>query len=284
MIYIRVEGGLGNQLFYMALSLVLKSYGHVVYFDITYYSKIKNFLKVLLLKASFNKLKNKVFLRKFILKVFFNQELKTFNNPNTHGFIYIYEYEVLSGEINLSKLSKTLDYYLIGSWFNVTDLNLEEFRSLIHLDKLGKKNIDTLDVINNTESVGIHIRRTDFLVNPQNVIKMDYYLSSIDYLQNLLKNKKLKFFIFSDDSVFAKENLVLTDATYVDWNTLSPHLDFHLLSRCKHNIIANSTFSWWAAYINPNQNKFVFAPSRWSKDTLFKDSPLFISEWLLIDD
>jgi hypothetical protein len=284
MIYIRVEGGLGNQIFYMALSMVLESYGHEVYFDISYYSKIKNLLKVILLKASFNTLKNKIFLRKFMLKDVFNLQLKTINNPNTNGLIYINEYEVLDGKIHLSKLSKTVNYYLIGTWANVADLNMEEFRHFFNFSKLGKKNIDTLSLITNTESVGIHVRRTDFLVNPENVLNMDYYFNSLNYLQNLLKKKKLKFFVFSDDSSFVKKNLILKDVTYVDWNTMSPDLDFHLLSKCKHNIIANSTFSWWAANINPNKNKIVLAPSRWSKVKLFKDSTLFMSDWILIDD
>lgn len=135
-----------------------------------------------------------------------------------------------------------------------------------------EKNFKVLEDIKDSESVSIHIRRGDYL-KPQwdylNICDYDYYKNALNFIKNKLENKDLKFFIFSDDIPWCKENLDFLkdfETNYVDWNKKeNSYKDMQLMSECKHNIISNSTFSWWGAYLNKNPNKIVVAPKYWFK-------------------
>ena len=92
--------------------------------------------------------------------------------------------------------------------------------------------------------------------------------------------------LFSDDVVYSKLIFKgLSNITYIE-NNIAEHsyLDMFLMSACKHNIIANSTFSWWAAWLNKNQNKVVIAPRKWFKSSKYTTTDLFPSDWILIDE
>ena len=131
-------------------------------------------------------------------------------------------------------------------------------------DKLLQK---YLNLIKNKNSVAIHIRRGDYLNNPKvryvhGILKEDYYKKSISYLKKRVKNPF--FFIFSDDVelvkktffFFNKEKFIFIDAK-------SSINALHLMSNCKHFIIANSTFSWWGAWLSKNKHKIICAPKKW---------------------
>ncbi|KAA6316252.1 O-antigen biosynthesis glycosyltransferase WbnK [termite gut metagenome] len=91
------------------------------------------------------------------------------------------------------------------------------------------------------------------------------------------------FFIFSDDINWVKKDFPLHDATYIDWNlNQDSWQDMFLMSRCCHNIIANSSFSWWAAWLNSNKNKIIIAPERWFRDMETPNIHPEKSEWILI--
>lgn len=90
------------------------------------------------------------------------------------------------------------------------------------------------------------------------------------------------FFIFSDDMAWVQDNLLLPDsAMFVSDETLSAPQELYLMSRCKHNIIANSSFSWWSAWLNINPTKVVIAPTPWF-DTVKYDKHLIPVTWKLI--
>jgi hypothetical protein len=98
---------------------------------------------------------------------------------------------------------------------------------------------------------------------------MEYYKSAIDYIKNKYNN--LLFLIFSDDIDWCKSNFEKLNIKCVYVENVSPYLgkdilDMYLMSRCDHNIIANSTFSWWGAYMNKNKDKIVCVPNRWFID------------------
>lgn len=124
------------------------------------------------------------------------------------------------------------------------------------------------------ESVAVHIRRGDY-VKIGCTIPLLYYQKAMKVMSEEIPN--IKFYIFSDDIEFAKkalgefegkENVVFWE----DHGQESTLNDFFLMSSCKHQIIANSTFSWWAAYVNSNENKKIFAPviGNW-KDSFYPD-------------
>ncbi len=115
--------------------------------------------------------------------------------------------------------------------------------------------------------MSIHIRRGDFLNNERhNTDKNSYYKEAIELIENKVENPV--FFVFSDDMDWVKTNLNAKHETnFIDFNdALTNFEDMKLMSACKHNIIANSSFSWWAAWLNRNENKIVIAPKKWLND------------------
>lgn len=119
--------------------------------------------------------------------------------------------------------------------------------------------------------VSVHIRRGDYLQisNGAAVLPLSYYHNAIEIM-----NKKVTdpvFVFFSDDMKWVMENIHVTNAIYIDWNTgKDSWMDMYLMSKCNHNIIANSTFSWWGAWLNANPGKIVISPV-WSGDIIPND-------------
>ena len=133
-------------------------------------------------------------------------------------------------------------------------------------EQLNEKNIQALRLIRNTYSVFVHVRRGDYLSPAyksmfEGCCSLEYYEEAIKCVRE--KNPNARFFCFSDDISWAKENLALEDAMFVDWNkgTDSP-IDMYLMSFCKGAIIANSTFSYWGARLTQKKD-FVYYPKRW---------------------
>lgn len=154
-----------------------------------------------------------------------------------------------------------------------------------------KRNLELKSLMTSTNSVSIHVRRGDY----QNTIKWRMALGDIcdkDYYERAIqKAKELvnepRFFVFSDDISWVKENLEIEDPLYVDWNNGSNSFrDMELMMCCKVNIIANSTFSLCAAYLNINENPIRIAPQKWRNvynDNL-KDKYIDSRDWILIDN
>jgi hypothetical protein len=123
--------------------------------------------------------------------------------------------------------------------------------------------------IKGTNSVSLHVRRGDY-VTSKKVIKLmgdtniSYYNAAVAHIGGRVKNPH--FFVISNDPAWCKENIkVPFETTYLDDASAGPKNAYHLalMSLCKHNIIANSTFSWWGAWLNQNPGKIVVAPKRW---------------------
>jgi len=155
---------------------------------------------------------------------------------------------------------------------------------------LSGKNKELSETIASNQSVSIHIRRGDYVTahktkQVHGACGLDYYFRCVDYLKQLVKNAH--FFIFSDDPQWAGDNLKqLCPATFVDCNRAGKdYEDLRLMSRCNHHIIANSTFSWWGAWLNPREDKIVLAPRQWfdknTQDSMKMDD-LFPSGWILL--
>lgn len=136
--------------------------------------------------------------------------------------------------------------------------------------------------IENSTAVSIHIRRGDYLKthwhNSLNVIKdLTYYKNAVAHIEANVRNPA--YFVFSDDMQWVKDNLPLPNCTYVDHNSGKQSFnDMYLMSLCRHNIIANSTFSWWGAWLNNNSNKIVIMPERWMNDNACPG--IFPAHWI----
>lgn len=116
-------------------------------------------------------------------------------------------------------------------------------------------------------AVSLHIRRGDYL-EPKHwkttgsVCQQTYYLNAIAEMEKRIA--KPSYYVFSDDIAWVKENIPLRGAVFIDWNKgAESWQDMMLMSRCRHHIICNSTFSWWGAWLNPHGNKTVIVPERW---------------------
>ena len=154
---------------------------------------------------------------------------------------------------------------------------VDQVREMFKFTKpLSKTAMETAEKIKNNNSVSIHIRRTDYIKQRYPIMSLQYYENGADYIQKHT-NEPIHLFVFSDDIPWVKENFTSKyPFTIVQGN--KDTVDMHLMSLCKHNIIANSSFSWWGAWLNENPNKIVVAPDiwlyedeRWGKDIRLKD-------------
>jgi hypothetical protein len=166
------------------------------------------------------------------------------------------------------------DCYISGYWlsFLYFESVQREIRSDFKFQKpLIGRNLSISKDINLLNSISLHVRRGDYAANKNirdkhGLCSLDYYNSAIQHICENVENPY--FFIFSDDFDWVKSNLKLNyPCLYVDHNTgFDSYNDMHLMSLCKHNIIANSTFSWWAAWLNLHSNKIIVAPNSWLAD------------------
>jgi hypothetical protein len=106
--------------------------------------------------------------------------------------------------------------------------------------------------------VSIHFRRGDYLIYSSLNLSLDYYKDAVDTLKSIYPDKKIKYLIFSNGMEWVKENFKLDNCVYVE--NLNRFQDMCLMSLCDHNIIANSSFSLWGAFLNKNPNKTVICP------------------------
>ncbi len=151
------------------------------------------------------------------------------------------------------------------------------------------KNIEICGKIEQAENpVSIHIRRGDYMqANLQgiygNICTLDYYDKAIKKIQTMVANPS--FFVFSDDPEWVKDNLLLEDACYISHNKgLNAFRDMQLMSCCKHHIIANSSFSWWGAWLNAHPEKIVLTPSKWYNIEIDKTIDRILPEtWIRVD-
>lgn len=275
---VRFNGGLGNQMFQYAFACALADKFNVeILFDFAFFNEIKlndNFTtRVFELdvfdvcckaasKEVLDKIKHPDFESKFkrsLAKMF----------PQKYGVNYIREKK---SYIFDKKLLTSPDYICYDGYFqnekyfkHLRESLLEKFTLKVPLDE---RNQIVLNKILETNSVSIHIRRGDY-VNLESthkihgVCSLEYYKKAIEDIAKKIKNPH--FFLFSDDIGWVIKNLKLEyPFTVVDFNQGKGWFDLNLMKHCKHNITANSSFSWWGAWLNENPEKIVIAPKKWT--------------------
>lgn len=291
MIIVKLTGGLANQMFQYACGrfLSLKNNDELK-LDLSFYQKDlpsvtkRDFeLDVFNIKAQVatgaeikkmaiqNIFVNKV-LRRLPFLCFLNKKLVIENSFNFHPEV----------------LEKKGDLYLDGYWQSekyfkqVENIIRQDFTLKDNLMSLLDKNL--LDRIKSINSVAIHVRRGDYVKNQainqvHGTCPLGYYKKGIELIASKVVNPE--FFVFSDDIVWCKENIKINfPIHFVEGN--KSYEDLILMSKCKHNIIANSSFSWWAAWLNLNPQKIVIAPNRWFADKKIDTRDLIPESWLKI--
>lgn len=188
-----------------------------------------------------------------------------------------------------TNILKVTDWYV--EWYFQTEKYFLDYADEIRKDFAfvltpSQKNQEMADIINRCNAIGIHVRRWDYISNPANAFyntcTIEYYKQAIEYMQNHITNPV--FFFFSDDIPRVKENLVIDSPMYhIDFNdNQSNYEDMRLMSLCKHNIIANSSFSRWGAWLNSNSNKIVVAPERRFNGSKLDYSDIVPINWIRI--
>ncbi len=180
--------------------------------------------------------------------------------------------------------------FLVGYWQvqSLADAIAPELRAEFSLvDPPQGLNCDMMSRIHRAGvPISLHIRRGDYLHPAESniALPLSYYLNGIRRMQE--RFAKPTFFVFSDDVAYAKEHLPRdVDLVFVDHNdSFSAHEDLRLMSRCHHHIIANSTMSWWGAWLNPSSQKVVLAPRHWRVGGCTESPDLLPPEWLLLSD
>jgi hypothetical protein len=140
------------------------------------------------------------------------------------------------------------------------------------------------NLITHSESVSLHVRRGDYVSNPTSyayhgVCDANYYNKAVELVAS--KKKNLKLFIFSDDLKWCQENLHF-ELPHFFVETDSNIKDLYLMSTCKHNVTANSSFSWWAAWLNKFGDKIVIAPSRWFAQAELNSADRIPESWIIL--
>lgn len=289
MIIIKLQGGLGNQLFQYAFARNMSIENNTnLKFDISWYKNSNNrFFKL----NSFNT-KIEIASNKEVVKYFKKDNLQR-KIQKSIDLIKLIKFKKIITENDLSFNDKYLNIgkncYVNGYWQsekyfkNIENIIRKEFTLK---EKINDNLFDIYKLIEKSNSISIHIRRGDYLSNKYSrkyhVLQTEYYLKTIELITKKIKNPH--FFIFSDDIKWAQDNLNINfNKTFIEPELGSKdYEELILMSKCKHNIIANSSFSWWGAWLNNNTDKIVIAPKDWYKIEAKKTCDLILKSWITI--
>ena len=294
MIIVKLMGGLGNQMFQYAAGRYLANLHQTeLLFDLSYLLKdpkgayTKRHLELSIFTINLNIASDSD------IKVFKIDQSNKYTRTIQRNFPFLFSniYAAESGfgyQRAFSGFPKNT--YLEGFW--QSERYFKSIESILKNDfqlkePLNEENKKWMNQIVSCESVSLHIRRGDYVSNTNsqhshNNCNNEYYIKALNKIKQ--KHNNSKVFVFSDDLKWCKENLKLDNTTYfVDANQANNfHLDMYLMSQCKHNIIANSSFSWWAAWLNSNKDKMIVAPVNWFSDKLLNTKDLIPSSWIKI--
>lgn len=181
--------------------------------------------------------------------------------------------------------------YLVGYWQNegyFRDVAAQIRAELALRHPPGGSNAEALAAIAGCTAVSLHVRRGDYVTNKaanavHGVCPPDYYRRAVALIAGRVADPH--FFVFSDDVPWVRANLPIGGpVTYLDHNGPdAAHEDLRLMRACKHHIIANSTFSWWGAWLSDQPGKIVVAPRRWMNDPGYDAADLVPADWLRLD-
>jgi len=289
LIIVKLYGGLGNQLFQYAFgrNLALKNNCDLK-FDTSFYAN-QNLRKIELYPFNFDfSIASSDEIKKIRLEKNFFTEC--FRKSKTIVSSY-YKRRIIderSFDFDPNYLKIKDPSYLNGYW--QSEKYFKEIRNiliqeLIYKPKLSETFNTWIKQIKESNSVSVHIRRGDYVNNNRTnalhgLCPIEYYEESIQIIIQKINHAKL--FVFSDDMDWCQKHLAIyTDIHFVN-DTQNHFEDMYLMSLCKHNIIANSSFSWWGAWLNSNENKIVIAPHKWFDQKKSDTKSLIPESWIQI--
>lgn len=265
MVIVKLIGGLGNQMFQYAIgrNLSIKNktslyldLSQLLYRNETLNYTFRNF-ELNVFDTPFCIVKNS-FLAKAYRKIYNSIVPSQYITESNHFY-------------NSSVIDLTGNIYLDGYWQNekyFKGIDTTIRKDFTFKNKPNEINKEYIDRIKSTNAVSIHFRRGDYITNSearsyQGICTEEYYLNAIKHINQTVRSPH--FFIFSDDIDWVKQNFPLrNNYSFIEFNKGRYSFeDMRLMSLCKHNIIANSSFSWWGAWLNANKNKIIISPTQW---------------------
>lgn len=287
MIVIEASGGLGNQMFQYALYKKLESMGKDVAMDTSFFRSKQNLreLEIGVFGVQYRSITDKeaAYIRgygyqdtiidkiKYKLK---SSKMKTYRDTIEHFQPEIFKMD---------------DIYLCGYWQSekyfkdIRNTILEEFSFPLETRERFKELCKQMQEEN---SVSIHIRRSDYLTEQNikvygNICTEKYYENAIAYMNRQIENPH--YYVFTDDLEWTRDYFKGEKYTIIDDNRgKDSYADMYLMSQCKHNIIANSSFSWWGAWLNKNPDKKVLVPKKWFHN--HEKDEIVCEDWIRIEN
>ena len=278
-IIVEISGGLGNQLFQFSAgrSLSLKHNCNLI-LDISWFqNKTNRTFELNNFKLNNYKIINEsdTFLNRFKKKLLLKKNfIPTFKETQFH---YMKEFDSIQPPC-----------FLKGHWQSILyfkNFQNEIVQELIPNIKFNNDHTNDIKEVNSRESICVHIRRGDYIKsqktnNYHGTCPISYYKKAVTIITQTCKNPH--FYIFSDDLSWVKKEIKLEfPTTYVD-NNESTLFDFNLMRNCKYFIIANSTFSWWAAWLSKHDKKIIIAPHNWFNIKNINCKDLIPKNWITI--
>ncbi len=294
-VYCIIEGGLGNQMFQYAaarnMSIINNTKLCLVYRDnktqkkhevlaINHCNIPKNieFTEINTVKKKGIYIKYKVvdyLYKKSILKKETIKKIQKFLNKK--GLFY-FPNEYIKFDKVSRKENLMIGYFQSSKYFNENKKIIKNELEIV--DDYSDKNKKIVSKIRNSESIGIHIRRGDYLLNDNFLIcDKKYYENAIVKMVEFIK--KPLFVVFSDDIEWVKNNITFYGQEVIYICNNSQFEDLKIMSECKNFIMSNSSYSWWGQYLSRNEKRKVIAPSIWVRNENRKD--IYEKDWILMD-
>jgi hypothetical protein len=272
MILVDTSGGFGNQMFQFSLGYILskKHRQPLVIKDEIFYDKTSGISFEIFPNVSYQLASQKQIEQFYLCGI-----KRCIKNILLLPHYTIYEEETLKYDLKVFKTPPPL--YIKGFW--QSEKYFSGYEDCIRDVFSFNSRIDTITnyyyqkISSKYSSVAIHVRRGDYLFNEQNFLR--HGVCSLDYYKIAIEDMRKKvsapyFFVFSDDQEWCEKNICTmgSDFEFVKTNNSgsSSWKDMFLMSKCKNQIMANSTFSWWAAWLNNNIDKTIIAPTQWFAD------------------
>lgn len=293
MIIVRLMGGLGNQLFQYAAGRALSlKHNTELQFDLSFLRADTNqqytkrdleldFFDLNITEVSpsdLAKFKNNSFLKRVKRKLIGNM-FSNYHVANQNELKFLPEFRTYPKNTYLNGYWQSEKYFM-----NIREIVLSDLK----IKKVKSKEVESMEKdILNCNSVSLHIRRGDYVYRKSSnelhgLLSSEHYYRAIEMIKK--HHSSITVFVFSDDMEWVKQNLKLSDkCVYVDFNMGENSVfDMHLMSLCKHNIIANSSFSWWGAWLNQNPEKIVIAPENWFAKKELSNNDVIPDTWMQI--
>ena len=287
MVVVYIAAGLANKMFQYAFSRGLMSHGLDVFLDQTSFQPEWSFEDIALEEVFPNiEIQNAP---NIMFSLAYNKDLLSRISRRMSAFFpnnrYLMERPFIYDELIYKKA--TSNCIFCGLWqtelyFNFCEKDVR--RNFVFTPFQDDQNIQLAEKMKNENSVSIHIRKgADYLKRNiwDGTCSVEYYNQAINYLKEHVSNPV--FYLFTDNPKWVEENLKDIDYKLVDWNPVSgkqSYRDMQLMSYAKHNIIANSTYSWWGAWLNNNPQKIVVAPKIWFTPKIEKAPYIIPERWI----